>query len=381
MATRALFLALGCGVVLAARAWAAPPRFAAPPGSPIRVGRGPSGLATGDLNRDGKADLVVAVGGASALSVLLGDGRGGFTPAPGSPLPVASAPHLVEIGDLDRDGDPDLVASGHDSHGVFVWLGDGTGRFRSAAGSPYRALAGGKPHNHGLALGDLDRDGDLDVATTDDEAHVVAVLLGDGRGGLRSAPRSPFRVGRQPYPPALGDVNGDGRLDVVTPDVESGTLSVLLGDGGGGFGAASGSPIRVTARPYFAALGDLDGDGRLDAVATHDDVSRVTILMGDGRGGFRAASGSPLDVGRRAWKAVIHDLDRDGRSDVVLGAGDGVIVMLGDGRGGLAPAPGSPLPAGPGAWSVAVGDLDGDGRADLATADVGSGTVSVLLQQ
>jgi hypothetical protein len=336
---------------------------------------------TGDLNGDGKADLAVAVGGTSALSVLLGDGRGGFSPAPGSPLPVGSAPHLVEIGDLDRDGDPDLVATGHDSHGVFVWLGDGTGRFRSAAGSPYPALAGGKPHNHGLALGDLDRDGDLDVATTDDEAHAVAVLLGDGRGGFRPAPRSPIRVGRQPYPPALGDLNGDGRLDVVTPDVESGTLSVLLGDGGGGFGAASGSPIRVTTRPYSVALGDLDGDGRLDAVATHDDCSLVTILLGDGRGGFRAAAGSPLDVGRRAWKAVIHDLDRDGRSDVVLGAGDGVIVMLGDGRGGLASAPGSPLPAGRGAWSVAVGDLDGDGQADVATADVESGTLSVLLQQ
>jgi hypothetical protein len=373
--------ALGCAVVLATQAWAAPPRFAAAPGSPIRVGKGPSGIATGDLNRDGKPDLVAAVGGTSALAILLGDGRGSFSPAPGAPIPVASAPHLAEAGDLDRDGMPDLVATGHDSHGLFVWLGDGTGRFRSAAGSPYPALAGGKPHNHGLALGDVDRDGALDVLTTDDEAHVVAVLLGDGRGGLRPAPRSPFGVGRQPYPLALADLDGDGRLDVVTPDVESGTLSVLRGDGRGGFTAAKGSPIGVTARPYFVALGDLDGDRMLDAVASHDDVSLVTVLLGDGRAGFRAAAGSPLDVGRRAGKAVIHDLDGDGKRDLVLGSGHGVTVMLGDGRGGFAPAPGSPLPTGRGSWSVAVGDFDGNGKADVATADVESGTISVLLQE
>ncbi|HSD29991.1 MAG TPA: VCBS repeat-containing protein [Vicinamibacteria bacterium] len=373
--------AVALAVELAAQAGSGPPRFVAAPGSPIRVAGSPSGVITGDLNRDGRPDLVAAVGGTSALSVLLGDGRGGFSPAPGSPLPVAPAPHLVEIGDLDRDGKPDLVATSHDSHGVFVWLGDGTGRFRSAAGSPYPALAGGRPHNHGLALGDVDRDGALDVATTDDEAHVVAVLLGDGRGGFRPASRSPFGVGRQPYPLALADLNGDGRLDIVTPDVESGTLSVLLGDGRGGFERAEGSPIRVTARPYSVAVGDLAGDATLDAVTTHDDVSLVTVLRGDGRGGFRVAPGSPVDVGRRAGKAVIRDLNRDGKSDLVLGSGHGVIVMLGDGRGGFAPAPGSPLPTGRGSWSVAVGDFDGDGRADVATADVESGSISVLLQQ
>jgi len=376
MAVCARLVALGSAVVVAAQAWAAPPRFVAAPGSPIRVGARPSGVATGDLNRDGKPDLVVAVGGTSTLSILLGDGRGRFSPAPA--LPVASPPHIAEIGDVDRDGNPDLVATGHDSHGVFVWLGDGTGRFGSAVGSPYPALPGGKPHNHGLALGDVDRDGALDVVTTDDEAHVVAVLLGDGRGSFRPAARSPFPVGRQPYPPALGDLDRDGCLDVVTPDVESGTLSVLRGDGRGGFAAAKGSPVRVTARPYFVALGDLDADGVLDAVASHDDVSLVTVLLGDGRGGFRAAAGSPVDLGRRAWKAVIHDVDGDGKRDLVLGSGDGVIVRLGDGRGGLAPA-GSPLPTGRGAWSLAVGDLDGDGKADVATADVESGTLSVLL--
>jgi hypothetical protein len=296
-------------------------------------------------------------------------------------LEVAAPPHLAAVGDLDGDRKRDLVATSHDSHGLFVWLGDGTGRFAAPPGTPFPALPGGRPHNHGLALGDVDGDGDLDAVTADDVAHAVAVLLNDGKARFRPAPRSPFPVGREPYPLALGDVNKDGRLDVVTPNVGGASVSVLLGDGRGAFLAAASPPIAVTARPYFVVLGDLDRDGALDAVASHDDVSLVTALLGDGRGGFRPAPGSPFDIGRRPWKAVLTDLDGDAKQDLVLGAGGAVVVMLGDGRGRFSPAPGSPFPVGRGSWSVAVGDLDGDGKSDIATADLEAATVTILLRR
>jgi hypothetical protein len=368
-------LAASCIALLGSGAWVA--GFSPAPGSPVAVGKRPNGITAADLNGDGKLDLVTTNGGSSDVSVLLGDGSGRFRPAAGSPLAVSAPPHLAAASDLNGDRRPDLVVTAHDSHGVFVWLGDGRGRFTPASGSPFQALGSGKPHNHGLALDDLDGDGNVDVATTDDTAHCVAVLRGDGKGAFRSAPGSPFPVGREPYPLALADLDKDGRLDIVTPNVGGASLSVLLGDGRG-FAPAPASPIAVTARPYFVALGDLNADGRVDAVVAHDDVSLVTLLMGDGRGGFKP-SGSPLDVGRRPWKAVIHDMDRDGKLDVVLGAGGAVILLLGDGRGGFTRAPGSPFTVGRGAWSVAVGDLDGDGRPDIATADLEDDTVTVLL--
>jgi hypothetical protein len=354
-------------------------RLSAAPGSPLAVAGQPNGVASADLNADGKADLVVTHG-AGSVSILLGNGRGAFSHAPGSPLPVSSPPHLAALGDLDRDAKPDLVVTAHDSHGVFVWRGDGTGRFEPVRGSPFPALPDGKPHNHGLALGDLDGDGDLDVATTDDEAHGVAVLRNDGAGGFRPAEHSPFAVGRQPYPLALGDLNRDGSLDVVTPNVGSASVSVLLGDGRGGFTPARTGPIGVTARPYFVALGDLDGDSRLDAVTIHDDVALATVLTGDGQGGLRPL-GAPVDLGRRGAKAVLHDMDRDGKTDLVVAVGGAVAVLLGNGRAGWAPVPGSPFPVGRGAWSLAVADFDGDGRSDVATADLEAGTLSVLLQR
>ena len=116
-------------------------------------------------------------------------------------------------------------------------------------------------------------------------------------------------------------------------------------------------------------------------VPSHDDVSLATALLGDGHGGFRAAPGSPFDIGRRSWKAALHDFDGDGRRDLALGAGGAVVVSLGDGRGRFRPLPGSPFAAGRGSWSVAVGDFDGDGRGDIATADVEAGTLTILLQR
>jgi hypothetical protein len=282
--------------------------------------------------------------------------------------------------DLDRDGRVDLALTSHDSHGVVVLRGDGRGGFTLAPGSPFAALAGGKAHNHGLAAGDLNGDGWPDLTTVDDESHGLAVLLADGSGGFRPAPRSPFPVGREPYPHALGDVDRDGHLDAVVPNVRSGTLGVLIGDGRGGFTDAPGSPIRMEVeRPYFVALGDIDGSGSLDAVVTHDDTSRITVLLGDGRGRFSPAPGPALDVGRRPWKAALGDITGDGRLDLVLGGGGQAVVLEGDGHGRFAPLRGSPFPLGREAWSVALADVDGNGRLDIVSADLGQDTVTVLL--
>jgi hypothetical protein len=203
---------------------------------------------------------------------------------------------------------------------------------------------------------------------------------------------SPFAAGPGPYPPALGDVDGDGRLDIVVPDSGTGqysrehgslarTVAVLLGDGQGGFRPAAFSPLTVLEGPYFATLGDLDGDQRLDLVTAHDDSSSITILLNDGGTRFGPARQSPLDLGRRAFQVVVADVNGDRKADLVLATGDSVTVLLGDGRGRLAPAPGSPFAAGRGAWTLAVGDLDEDGKLDIVASNVESEGLHVLLGQ
>jgi hypothetical protein len=224
------------------------------------------------------------------------------------------------------------------------------------------------------------------------DAGNIAVLLGDGRGAFSPAPESPFAAGPGPYPAALGDVDGDGHLDVVVPDSGTGqysrehgslarTVVVLLGDGRGGFHLAPYSPINVIAGPYFATLADLDGDARLDLVVAHDDTSSITILLNDGEKGFRPAPQSPLDIGNRAFQVAVADMNGDRRSDLVLATGNSITVLLGDGHGRFAHAPGSPFAAGRGAWTLGVGDVKEDGKPDVVTSNVESEDLHVLIGQ
>jgi hypothetical protein len=194
-------------------------------GSPTAVPATPHELVAADLNRDGRLDLVAVAGG--RLLVLLGDGAGGL----GAPRDVGGAFDLTKpvVSDLDHDGIPDLVvdASSGGTGRIGILLGDGSGGF----GAPL-LFAGGQP-DHGLAVGDVDRDGNRDVVAPG------ALWLGDGKGGFaapRAIPNSPDSA------VVLSDVNGDGRLDLAggmnagRPTFGLRTrIRVLLGNGDGSF--------------------------------------------------------------------------------------------------------------------------------------------------
>ncbi|MCA1594253.1 MAG: VCBS repeat-containing protein [Acidobacteria bacterium] len=327
------------------------------------------------------AYALIGHGGSNNLTVLLGDGRGGFKPAIGSPFDAGAPAERLAVGDTNADGKLDIAFTYHDSLNVFVMLGQGDGRFVAAPGSPFAALKSGRPHNHGVVFADTNADGKLDITTANNNDNSVSVLLGDGRGGFVAATGSPFPVGRAPYPQALGDTNADGKLDIVTPNVNGGNISVLLGDGNAHFTPAPNSPLTVASRPFYVAISDFNGDGKPDLASSHDDISLITILLGDGRGNFSPAPNSPLDLGRLAYEIIPADMDGDGKIDLVVSVASGnhVAVLLGDGRGGFQHAAGSPFVAGSGAYSVAAGDLNGDGKMDVVTANSRSNDITVLL--
>jgi hypothetical protein len=373
------FLASGCQRHIGGLyAQSLPPLFTLAPGSPFPLGDGLLSIAIGDWNNDGKLDMVTG-NAANKMTVLLGDGRGNFRPAPGPPLTATA--HLIVVGDVNNDHNLDLAITEHDSFGVVVLLGKGNGQFTPASSSPFPALRGVRPHNHGVGIGDVNSDGNLDLTTSNYEDNSVSVLLGDGRGNFVPASGSPFAVGRGPYNHTLSDVNGDGKLDVITPNVRDNNATVLLGNGKGGFIAVAGSPFPVGYRPYYTAIGDLNSDGKPDLVITHDDINEMTVAFGDGRGAFAAAPSSPLDLGSRGYKVVIADVNGDAKMDVVVGnvAINRCAVFLGDGHGNLEPAPGSPYATGKGSPTFAVGDVNADGKIDIVTVNEESGEGRLLL--
>jgi hypothetical protein len=363
------------------------PIFAAAAGSPIAVACGASNVVVGDLNNDRKPDLVVPCGQTRAMTVLLGTGNGHFRAS--NPISVPDSPGDIVLGDVNGDSNLDLAIDSHDSYGVVVMLGDGKGGLALAPNSPIVMKEGQHPHTHGLALADLNGDRKLDLITVNSSDNDVSIAFGDGRGGFTRAPAT-FAVGPSPYPSALGDVNNDGHPDIIATATATGplraqqlpssfALTLLLNDGRGGF-RTSRLPLR-TGEPWFAAIGDVNGNKKPDIVVTHHDQNALTVLLGDGTGHFTEAPGSPFDFGRNAFQVVLADVNRDGRLDALAAAGEGVRIMLSDGRGNFKPAPGSPFLTGRGVWRLAAADMNGDGKLDIVTSNMESQSVSVLLGQ
>jgi hypothetical protein len=244
---------------------------------------------------------------------------------------------------------------------------------------------GGHPHTHGLALADVNRDNKLDLITCNASDNDISLAFGDGRGNFTRAPQS-YPVGPSPYPFGVGDVNNDGSPDIVATATATGpkrreqlplsrALTLLVSDGKGSFSPRQ-LPIR-TGEPWFAAVADLNRDGKADILATHHDQSALTVLLGDGRGGFNEAHGSPFDFGGSVFHFIVADVDRDKTLDVVAVGGANLRVLLSDGRGAFRPA--AAIPVGPGAYRLAAADLNGDGALDIVTSNSESNSVSVLL--
>ncbi len=358
--------------------------FTDAPGSPVAIQGGPSNVLIGDMNNDRKLDLVVTLSRARSITVLEGKGNGQFGAAL-SNTTLPEPPGEIALGDLNGDGRLDVAVASHDSYGVTLLTGDGKGGLAVAQNSPIVMKLGQHPHTHGLAIADMNRDNKLDLVTCNSSDNDISIAFADGRGNFTRAPQS-FAVGPSPYPFAIGDVNNDGWPDIVATATATGpqrreqlplsrALTLLLSDGKGGL-APHQLPLR-TGEPWFAAIADLNRDGKPDIVATHHELNAVTVMIGDGRGGFTEANGSPFDFGVSLYQLIIADVNRDSTMDIVASSGNSIRVLLGDGRGAFKYS--ASIPVGPGAWRVAAADLNGDGAVDLVTSNSESNSLSVLL--
>ena len=250
---------------------------------------------------------------------------------------------------------------------------DGSSALSFAAPATYGA--GDFPSPTGLAVADVNNDGFADIVSADLFSGTVSVLLNDGTGVF--SPAAAFATGAAPDGAVVADVNGDGKADIITADGGSNQISVLLGNGDGTFGAASLYLSGIGTYTNAIALADIDGDGKLDVVAGGNDA--VSVLFGNGDGTF----GAPhvLDPGAsRPGSVAVADIDGDGDVDIVtagLNSDDfAILYNRGDGTFGSAStfATGATYPA----W-VTIGDLNGDGDADIVAACFITNNVSVLL--
>jgi hypothetical protein len=330
------------------------------------VGSNPYYVTAGDLDGDGRLDLVTANYSSSTVSVLRGNGDGSFQS--GANYATGSNAIAVAVGDLNGDGRPDLVSANHSANTVSVLLQNADGTF--AAKVDY--AVGARPR--AVRLADLNGDGVLDVVTANETGDSVSVLLGTGSGSLTG--RVDYTAGDGPLGLFVADLDGDGRLDLVTANVNAHTVGVLLGNGDGTFQSVVAYSTGASTSPRDVAAADLNGDGVLDLVTANASTQFLSVLLGSGGGVF----GSPAGFGsgsQDAYHLVTADLNADGKVDVALAnyGGNRLNVFLGRGNGTFQTS--SNYQPGGNPIGVAAGDFNGDGRMDLATANYSNHTVTV----
>ncbi|WP_189091436.1 FG-GAP-like repeat-containing protein [Deinococcus ruber] len=276
----------------------------------VAVGLRPQGVTLEDVNADGHLDLLTANMDDSTVSVLLGNGDGTFQAR--QDLPTGSAPVGVVTADINGDGHQDVLTADSNTYGestdstVSLLLGNGDGTFQPRQGLGFR-----EPPN-ALAVADVNNDGVPDLLSALDTS--VAVRLGNGDSSFRTAPDVP--VGNIPNSIATGDLNGDTHLDLVVVNFSDKTLSVLLGNGDGTFQPQT---VITPSSSYLkaVAMGDVNGDGHLDLVTANLVSSDVSVLLGNGDGTLQ--SPQVMDAGERTYPAAVAlgDLNGDGRLDVL----------------------------------------------------------------
>jgi len=331
-----------------------------------------------DTSHNGNKDVFISKLAADGGSLLYSTFVGGSNDDESWALAMDGAGNAVVTGATKSSDFPTTAGAYDTTHNggrdVFVLRFDGLGDPDGPAFGPHVTYDVGNTPRY-VAVGDLDGDNDVDLVTANIDDNNVSVLLNQGDGTFAS--QVTYGAGGLPHSVAVGDLDRDGDLDLVTANYGDDNVSVLMNQGEGTFagqvtyGGGSGS--------YSVTVGDLDGDGDLDLVTAnvHDDTA--SVLMNQGEGTF--AGRVDYSVGNTPRGVAVGDVDGDGDLDLVTANENdsNVSVLMNQGDGTFA----SQVTYGVGRlyYSVAVGDLDGDGDLDLVTANHWDDNVSVLLNQ
>jgi hypothetical protein len=345
----------------------------------------PSWAAEADFNNDGKLDVVVPNPPSQTVSIFLGNGDGTLQPPASIAFPALS-PSFVVTGDFNNDGNPDFVVfsswcPSNINAPLYTYLGKGDGTFQSPVTSTISTSTCGSLSV--MVAADFNGDGKLDIGIllTTSTGPEIAVMLGNGDGTFQ-APKITSAPGGRATWMSVGDLNKDGKLDAVVVQYMNNEFQVFLGNGDGTF--QSPTTLATGRLPGFSVLGDFNGDGKVDIVVDNQQDNNAEIYLGNGDGTFNspsliniAPSNSPPSI------MMAGDFNLDGHLDILFAHNDnrgtGISLLLGNGDGTFQTVQNYLVSGFSGV--MAVGDFNRDGAPDALLVDGNEEFVTILLNQ
>ncbi|CAF1040379.1 unnamed protein product [Rotaria sordida] len=338
-----------------------------------RTGFDPYSITVGDFNNDFLLDIVVVNRNDNNLGVFLKYANGTF--ATQMTYSTGAAPYSVAVGDFNNDSRLDMVVANRNDNNLGIFLGYGNGNFTTQMTYPTNSFPGLISWPCSVAVGDFNNDTRLDIVVANSAANNIGILLGYGNGSF--ANQTSYSSSYSPQSVLVGDFNNDICLDIVVVNFDSDSIGVFLGYCNGGFD----DPITyLTDRFSYLlslAIGDFDNDTRMDIVVANNGYNNIGVLLGYGNGSF--AKQITYSIGFRPISLAVGDFNKDNQLDIIVICSNdiNVRIFLGHGNGSFTNQVTYSIGFLP--MSIVIGDFNRDTRLDIAVTSSDSNNVHVLL--
>jgi hypothetical protein len=337
----------------------------------------PLSVAIIDFDHDNALDIITnAV--QNSVVVLSGYNNGTFVSETIYSTGNNSSPQYICASDLNNDSRMDIVTANRGSDSVGVLLGYGNGTFATV--TTYSTGIGSAPW--WVALGDVNNDNRLDIISANTGSSSIGILLGHSNGTFATVVTNSIDIGSTLYSVAVGDVNNDNRTDIVIPLFSTYNVGVLFGYGNGTFGEITLYSTGYNSYPISIALADLNGDNHLDIIVTNNGADNLGIFLGYGNGTFEAQNTYSTGSASQPYSVIVADFNNDNLSDIAatLFAYDEVVIFFGYGNGSFQLARTYSTGFGSHPYGIAVVDFNNDKQLEIVVALWGTGSVAILTE-